>query len=59
MKVKIQWFNGNGSRAGTEITTLEEIESRLAGGKASKTRFGINNWVFRLATGEVARVFVQ
>lgn len=67
MLTKIQWFNSGGSRAGCEYATLAEISQRLSGGKADCTydreidgmRLGKPKLVrvYRLMTGEVARVF--
>jgi hypothetical protein len=60
MKIRVQWYDATGRRAGWEIATLDEIRSRLAGGKAveiDSRRPG--QWIFRLATGEVARCYAR
>jgi len=65
MNVTVQWFNGDGSRADSEQTTLAEIDQRCHDAHctfhvgAHGTQVGNPRLVrvLRLASGEVARVF--
>jgi hypothetical protein len=60
VKIKIRWYNGDGSDGGTERTTLEEISTRMA--NETKTHTGqpgdklVAIWRHG-GTGEVARCY--
>jgi len=65
MKVSIHWFDGTGNHARTERTTLSDIENRCADAHCS-FHAGFHGQqladpqllrVFRLVTGEVARIY--
>ncbi len=64
--VSVQWYDGEGSYAGNEKTTLFEIQARLGNcvqavdaGQARKTDGLKLVAVARLATGEVARIYME